>query len=210
MSLSLWISLVTACTVISLTPGAGAINTMSNALAVGWRRAGWGILGQQLALVAHVIIVAAGVGLIVQRSPLIFDIIRYAGAAYLAYLGVRMMLARPTAANTDDASTEEPVGYSRLSMINRGFWVNLLNPKAILFFLAFLPQFIVPNEPLVTQYVTLITTTIIIDTIVMWGFFAVAAHPFQQVSRTPRGERTMNLVFGALFIGVAVLLLFIR
>lgn len=226
--LSLWISLVTACLVISLTPGAGAINTMSNSLAVGWRRSGWGVLGQQLALVAHVIIVAAGVGVIVQRSPLIFEIIRYAGAAYLAYLGLRMFFApvkaeQPVpvpagAAGADPhemtAGTPAPApaapASSPAGMISRGFWVNMLNPKAILFFLAFLPQFIVPGEPIARQYLFLITTVMAIDTVVMWGFFAGAAQPFQRFSRTARGERTMNRVFGALFIAVAGLLLFIR
>lgn len=209
MSLSLWVSLVSATVIISFTPGAGAINTMSNSLTVGWRRTGWGVLGQQLALVAHVGIVAAGVGLVVQRSPLLFELIRYAGAAYLAFLGVRLMLTRP-ARDPKPAKAQTRSVERRRSLVNRGFWVNMLNPKAIVFFLAFLPQFILPNAPLAPQYLTLITTIVVIDTLVMWGFFAVAARPFQRFSQTARGERTMNLTFGALFIGVAALLLLMR
>lgn len=210
MSLSLWISLVTACLIISLTPGAGAINTMSNSLTVGWRRSGWGVLGQQLALITHVLIVAAGVGIVVQRSPVLFEIIRYAGAAYLAYLGVRMILSKP--ASDPEIDVEEPVAVreSRWSIINRGFWVNMLNPKAIVFFLAFMPQFILPSEPLFEQYLWFIVTAVVVDIIVMWGFFAVAAKPFAQFSKTPRGTRTMNIIFGTLFIFVAGLLLFMR
>lgn len=214
MSLSLWLSLVTACVIISLTPGAGAINTMSNSLTVGWRRSGWGVLGQQLALIAHVLIVAAGVGIVVQRSPILFETIRYAGAAYLAYLGIRMLIAKPEAEEPGleiEHATDTPdMPESRWSIINRGFWVNLLNPKAIVFFLAFLPQFILPTEPLFTQYTTFIVTTVVIDTIIMWGFFATAAKPFARFSKTPAGSRTMNVVFGALFLCVAGLLLFIR
>src|SRR6478736_4654383 len=77
VSLSLWLALVGACLVISCTPGAGAINTMSNSLGSGWARSIWGILGQQLALLAHIAIVAAGVGALVSRSQLAFDAIRY-------------------------------------------------------------------------------------------------------------------------------------
>ena len=204
-----------ACVIISVTPGAGAINTMSNSLTVGWRRSGWGVLGQQLALITHVLIVAAGVGLIVQRSPFLFEAIRYVGAAYLAYLGLRMLFARVPSQDPEGelgAELEAPPSVSEpwWSIVNRGFWVNMLNPKAIVFFLAFMPQFILPNEPLVTQYMVFISTAMVVDTLVMWGFFAVAARPFAQFSKTRRGTRTMNIVFGVLFIAVAALLLFMR
>ena len=94
VTVTVWLSLVVACLVISLTPGAGAINTMTNSLNEGWRRSIWGIVGQQLALVVHVAIVAAGVGLLVARVPWLFETIRYLGAAYLVYLGIRLIVAR--------------------------------------------------------------------------------------------------------------------
>ena len=208
MSLTVWLSLLTACVVISFTPGAGAINTMSNALSHGWRRSIWGVIGQQLALVVHVVIVAAGVGLIVSSSELLFNAIRYAGAAYLVYLGIRLILARPVIPADDAATPAAPEG--RWSMIRRGFWVNLLNPKAIVFFLAFIPQFVRLDEPPLPQYLTLIGTVIIVDVIVMWGFFATAARPFRRLTQSPRGQRTLNAVFGALFIAVAALLVFVH
>ena len=152
MPLTVWFPLLAACVVISLTPGAGAINTMSNSLAEGWRRSFWGILGQQIALIVHIAIVAAGVGLIVSRSPVLFETIRWAGAAYLAYLGVRMLLARPEDPASDDAPH---VRESCWSMIGRGLWVNLLNPKAIVFFLAFIPSFVSLDQPQLPQYLAI-------------------------------------------------------
>lgn len=209
MSPAVWFSLLLACVVISFTPGAGAINTMSNALNQGWMRSIWGIIGQQLALIVHVVIVAAGVGLLVSRSEILFTAIRYAGAAYLVYLGVRLILARPSTAETVDA--QRPADReSHWSMIRRGFWVNLLNPKAIVFFLAFIPQFIRLDEPQLPQYLVLVTTVIVVDILVMWGFFAAAARPFRRFTRAPRGQRTLNTVFGVLFIGVAALLAFLH
>lgn len=235
MTLTVWISLLLACVVISLTPGAGAINTMSNSMSQGWLRSIWGIIGQQLALVAHVIIVAAGVGLIVSRSPLLFGIVRYAGAAYLVYLGIRLMLIRTDApltdapitdtTRTDEASTAKtgadaqgiesvtPVTLPREEawpMVRRGFWVNLLNPKAIVFFLAFMPQFIRLDQPQLPQYIVFAATSVGVDILVMWFFFAAAARPFRRATRTPRGRRTINIVFGALFIAVAALLAFVH
>lgn len=209
MALTVWLSLLTASVVISFTPGAGAINTMSNSLAEGWRRSIWGVIGQQLALIVHVIIVAAGVGLLVARSPLLFEIIRYAGSAYLVYLGLRLIFAK-TADAVDAGPTGPRLPEDRWSMVQRGFWVNLLNPKAIVFFLAFIPQFIKVDQPPLPQYLVLIATVIIIDVVVMWGFFATAAKPFQRVTRTAQGQRVLNIVFGGLFLAVAVLLLLVH
>ena len=209
MSLALWLSLLTASAVISLTPGAGAINTMSNALAVGWRRSIWGVFGQQLALLVHILIVAAGVGVLVAGSPVLFTVIRYVGAAYLVFLGIRLMLSKPKV-DAQGASSSARSDESAWSLLRRGFWVNLLNPKAIVFFLAFIPQFIRLDEPPLPQYLTLIATVIVVDVIVMWGFFAAAARPFRRLTRTARGQRVLNTVFGALFIVVAGILVLLH
>jgi homoserine/homoserine lactone efflux protein len=209
VSLAVWFSLLTASVVISFTPGAGAINTMSNAMNQGWRRSIWGIIGQQIALIVHVAIVAAGVGLLVSRSEILFNGIRYAGAAYLVFLGIRLILTKPAVVD-DDVPVPVDSRESHWSMIRRGFWVNLLNPKAIVFFLAFIPQFIRLDEPPIPQYLTLVGTVIIVDVIVMWGFFAAAARPFRRLTRTARGQRILNTVFGALFIVVAGILVLLH
>lgn len=209
MSLAVWFSLLTASVVISFTPGAGAINTMSNAMNQGWRRSVWGIVGQQIALIVHVAVVAAGVGLLVSRSEVLFNGIRYAGAAYLVFLGIRLILTKP-AVVVDDVPVPVDSRESHWSMIRRGFWVNLLNPKAIVFFLAFIPQFVRLDEPPLPQYLTLIVTVIVVDVIVMWGFFAAAARPFRRLTRTARGQRVLNTVFGALFIVVAAILVLLH
>ena len=188
---------------ISLTPGAGAINTMSNALVSGFRRSFWGILGQQLALVIHVIIVAAGVGILVSSSPVLFMIIRYAGAAYLVYLGIRQLMAKAAA---NDGGTSPAAVEPGLSMFRRGLWVNLLNPKAIVFFLAFMPQFIRPADPLLPQYLVLTATVVVIDVIVMWFVFAAGAKQLKHLTTSERGQLALNRIFGILFIVVGVLL----
>ena len=188
---------------ISLTPGAGAINTMSNALVSGFRRSLWGVLGQQLALVIHVIVVAAGVGILVSSSPFLFAMIRYVGAAYLVYLGVRKLLAK---AEKNDRGNSLATVESRLSMFRRGLWVNLLNPKAIVFFLAFMPQFIRPQDPLLPQYLILTATVVVIDIIVMWFIFAAGAKQLKHLTTSERGQRVLNRTFGVLFIAVGILL----
>lgn len=204
MTLSLWLALVGAQALISFTPGAGAVNTMSNSLTVGFRRSMWGILGQQLALLVHIAVVAAGVGLLVAGSPLAFNVIRYAGAAYLVYLGIRKFLERPVPAEQAAMLHAEGAG----SMFRRGLWVNLLNPKAIVFFLAFVPQFIRPDQELLGQYGVLAGTVVVIDVLVMWLFFAATARSFSRFTSGPSGQRLLNRIFGSLFIAVGALLAF--
>ncbi|MFD5599285.1 LysE family transporter [Leucobacter sp. NPDC058333] len=208
MAPAIWLSLLAASIVICITPGAGAINTMSNSLAVGWRRSIWGVFGQELALLVHIAIVAAGVGVLVANSPVLFNVIRYSGSAYLLYLGLRLIFTKPQppAADAEGAA----MSATRIAMLRRGFWVNLLNPKAIVFFLAFIPQFISADAPLMPQYLILIATTVGVDVIVMWGFFAVVARPFRRYTATARGQRVLNAIFGSLFVGVAALLLFLH
>lgn len=203
MEFSLWLGLTGAVTLISFTPGAGAINTMSNALMAGFRRSIWGVLGQQLAMIIHIIIVAAGVGLLVSSSPLAFHLIRYVGAAYLVYLGVSKLLAK---VETHDGDGAPPAVEARFSMFRRGVWVNLLNPKSIVFFLAFMPQFIRPAQPLLPQYLILTATVVGIDIIIMWFIYAAGAKQLKHLTTSDRGQRTLNRIFGVLFIGVGILL----
>lgn len=207
MQFSLWLALAGAGALISFTPGAGAINTMSNSLNAGFRRSMWGILGQQAALVIHVVIVALGVGVLVARSPTAFNVIRYAGAAYLVYLGVRQFLSQPNLAEEQTAALRNEPAWS---IFRRGLWVNLLNPKAIVFFLAFMPQFIRTEQPLLPQYLILTATIVGIDILVMWFFFAAAARSFQRFTQTTRGQLVLSKVFGVLFVGVGILLALIH
>ncbi|NLG46325.1 LysE family transporter [Gordonia sp. (in: high G+C Gram-positive bacteria)] len=205
MTASTWFALLGACLLISLTPGAGAINTMNNALNVGFRRSIWGILGQQLALLIQLVIVALGLGLVIAKSPTAFAVIRYVGAAYLIYLGIQQIRART---ETDDDSPRSTVDESAWSMFTRGVWVNLLNPKAIVFLVAFIPGFVRTEHDIATQYAQIGVTIVVVDVLIMWLFFALVGRAFRRLTSTARGRRRLNLLFGVLFIGVGLMLVF--
>lgn len=215
MQLSLWWTLVGACLLISFTPGAGAISTMANSLAGGWARSLWGVLGQQVALIIHILIVALGVGVLVAANHWLFNAIRWLGAAYLVFLGVRLWLDRPMGTIQLEAEvaqdTATPDFLKPWPMFRRGVLVNLTNPKAIIFFLAFMPQFIRPEAgDLIQQYLVFTATVVVIDIIVMWFFFALAAKGLRRFMRDARGQRLVGRIFGTLFILVAALLVFIE
>jgi homoserine/homoserine lactone efflux protein len=202
VSWSVWFTLLAAALLISLTPGAGAVNTMSNSIGSGWARSIWGILGQQLALLVHIAVVAAGVGVLVAGSPLLFSVVRYVGAAYLVFLGVRLLRTKPRPVDPEGPL----VVVTPWSMVRQGLLVNLTNPKAVVFFLAFTPQFIRADRPLVTQYAVLAATVVAVDVLVMWFVFAVAARGLRRMTRSEAGQLRLNRIFGGLFVGVGALL----
>jgi homoserine/homoserine lactone efflux protein len=98
------------------------------------------------------------------------------------------------------------VPVSAAAMFRQGVLVNLTNPKAVVFFLAFTPQFIRPARPLLSQYAVLAATVVAVDVLVMWGVFAVAARGLRRLTRTQQGQRRLNRLFGGLFVGVGLLL----
>ncbi|MCY1183138.1 Homoserine/homoserine lactone efflux protein [compost metagenome] len=101
-----------------------------------------------------------------------------------------------------------PIGKP-LSLVFRGFLVNVSNPKALVFMLAVLPQFINPHAPLLAQYLTIGVTMVAVDLLVMAGYTGLAARVLRLL-RTPEQQQRMNRIFAGLFLGAATLLATIR
>lgn len=199
MSFETWLAFFAACWVISLSPGAGAIASMSSGLRYGFWRGYWNALGLQIALVAQIAIVAAGLGAVLAASEMAFTLIKWFGVAYLVYLGVKQWRALP--ADLSDDSTIRPIGKP-LALITRGFLVNISNPKALVFMLAILPQFIDLNAPLFEQYLIIAATMVTVDMIVMAGYTGLASRVLRAL-KTPKQQRRMNRTFAGLFVGAA-------
>lgn len=202
MLLETWLAFFAACWVISLSPGAGAIASMSCGLQYGFWRGYWNVLGLQLALVLQIAIVAAGVGAVLATSALAFSLIKWFGVLYLVYLAIKQWRARPSDM-ADDAAVR-PIGRP-LSLVMRGFLVNISNPKALVFMLAILPQFIDPHQPLLAQYLIICATMVAVDLTVMAGYTGLASRALRLL-RTPKQQRRMNRTFAGLFVGAAAFL----
>ena len=202
MSFANWLSYFLACWIISVSPGAGAIASMSSGLTLGFRRGYWTVLGLQLGLILQIAIVAAGVGALLATSSLAFALIKWFGVAYLLYLAYRQW--RAPVMNVDSAQTA-PVSNRVSALVLRGFLINASNPKATVFMLAVLPQFIQPQMPLLPQYAVITVTMVIVDMIVMAGYTGLAAKVLRLL-RSPRQQRAMNRTFAGLF-GAAALFL---
>ncbi|CAE6950521.1 L-homoserine/L-homoserine lactone/L-threonine exporter [Pseudomonas marincola] len=202
MALETWMAFFVACWIISLSPGAGAIASMSSGLQYGFLRGYWTALGLQVGLILQITIVAAGVGAILATSAVAFSLIKWFGVVYLVYLAYRQWRALPSDLSAE--SSERPTGRP-LSLVLRGFLVNFSNPKAIVFMLAVLPQFLNPHEPLLSQYLIMGVTMISVDLIVMAGYTGLASKVLRML-RSPRQQRVMNRTFAVLFVGAASLL----
>ncbi|MBF8708832.1 LysE family transporter [Pseudomonas putida] len=206
MSMEVWLGFFAACWVISLSPGAGAIASMSSGLQYGFWRGYWNALGLQLGLIVQIAIIAAGVGAILATSATAFQIIKWFGVAYLVYLAYKQWRALPM--DMSDESAVRPIGKP-LSLVFRGFLVNVSNPKALVFMLAVLPQFINPHEPLLPQYVAITVTMVTVDMLVMAGYTGLAARVLRLL-RTPKQQKRLNRTFAGLFIGAATFLATLR
>ncbi|SDI04440.1 LysE family transporter [Pseudomonas abietaniphila] len=202
MSLETWLAFFAACWVISLSPGAGAIASMSSGLQYGFWRGYWNALGLQLALIVQIAIIAAGLGAVLATSALAFTLIKWFGVAYLVYLGVKQWRALPS--DLSDDSSIRPIGKP-LALVARGFLVNISNPKALVFMLAILPQFIDTHLPLVPQYLTIAVTMVSVDLIVMAGYTGLASKVLRLL-KTPKQQRRMNRTFAGLFVSAAAFL----
>ncbi|QOE07560.1 LysE family transporter [Pseudomonas asiatica] len=206
MSMEVWLGFFAACWVISLSPGAGAIASMSSGLQYGFWRGYWNALGLQLGLILQIAIIAAGVGAVLAASATAFQIIKWFGVAYLVYLAYKQWRALPL--DMSDESAVRPIGKP-LSLVFRGFLVNVSNPKALVFMLAVLPQFINPHEPLLPQYVAITVTMVVVDMLVMAGYTGLAARVLRLL-RTPKQQKRLNRTFAGLFIGAATFLATLR
>ena len=171
MAWQVWLAFFGAAIAIAVSPGAGAIQSMATGLTHGVRRGYWSILGLEIGLMLQLSLVAAGLGAVVTNSILAFNIIKWIGVAYLFYLAVRQW-------RTATVDLREQVGRAmdggRLSLVVRGFLVNATNPKGLVFFLAVLPQFVVPTSPLLPQYLAIGVTMVAVDLVVMGLYTALS------------------------------------
>ncbi|MDU4394607.1 MAG: LysE family transporter [Acinetobacter ursingii] len=201
MSFQIWLGFMLACWAISISPGAGAIASMSSGLNYGFRHGYSNAIGLQLALALQILIVAAGVGVLFATTSWAFLVVKWFGVIYLLYLAYKQW----TAPTQDIEIKQETIYQSRRSLMLNGLVVNMSNPKAIVFLLAVLPQFLDSNRPQWPQYTIMAFTMITIDLIVMAGYTGLAAKVLRLL-RSPKQQKYLNRSFAIMFAVAALLL----
>ena len=225
MSFTTWLTFFGAAWIIALSPGSGAVLSMSHGLSYGLKKSSTTVLGLQAGLLLVLAIAGAGVGSLLLASEPAFRVVKIVGALYLIYLGISQWRAKVAlgggAATAPDAAEQQdgtegaspnhggatvPTWRKRFLI---GFFTNATNPKGIIFMVAVLPQFISPHAPLLPQLMILGATMCCVDLIVMHGY-AFAASSMQRFFRNARAVRIQNRVFGSVLMMVGAALFFVK
>jgi threonine/homoserine/homoserine lactone efflux protein len=192
---------------LNITPGPDLLLIIGRATAQGVRAGVAAALGIAAGCLVHTAAVALGVAALLATSSVAFEVIKWAGAAYLAYLGLRLLLSRAAA---DAPMTATPPATAR-AIFWQGFVTNVLNPKVALFFLALLPQFVAPEataKPLALAVLGVLfaLNSLLVIVPVAW----LAGRAGHRLRSAGRAQRWLDRALGALFIGLALRLALTR
>jgi len=201
VELSVWLTYFIATLILCISPGPGVFSSISAGLHHGFRLGIWNGIGMQAASLIVVIVVAFGLGAVLLASETLFTAVKWCGVIYLLYLGIVTWRA-PAKAFEEDRDDHET---TRRGVFMRGFWVNITNPKGIIFFAAVLPQFIDVTRPQAPQYAIFAATTFAVDLVVMVIYTALAARVLR-LMRDPAKLRWVNRTLGGAFIAAGIAL----
>jgi len=197
VSLTTWWLFAATEIVLSLTPGPAVLFVLSSALRAHAKKSLGSIFGILSANTVYFGLSASGLGAVLISSFRLFFAVKWFGAAYLVYLGIRTILGR-----AEVLPSEEPVGTSASAarLFRDGFVLQMSNPKAIVFFSAILPQFIDTRRPITPQIMILGLTSVACEFAVL-SSYSVAAARASTLARQPRYAKWTNRVAGSLLIG---------
>ncbi len=199
MSLEAWITYLAATSILLAIPGPTILLVISYSLVRGRAATIPLIVGVTLGDLTAMTVSFLGLGLLLQTAAVLFQILKWVGAAYLAYLGFRMWREPVEATEEADAQTLRKSGKE---MLWRSWITTALNPKGIVFFLAFVPQFLVPDQPFVPQVVELGATFLVLAALNVFAY-AVLASRLSGFIRRPQTRVWLNRAGGSLLLGAS-------
>jgi threonine/homoserine/homoserine lactone efflux protein len=209
MNQHVWWMYVATVFVISAIPGPNMLLIMTHSARFTLRSSIATMAGCLTALLIMQSISAAGLGVFLTAWPALFNVLRVAGAVYLVYLGIKSWRA-PVAVPADgSAPAPVKIGRSPLALFRHGFLVASSNPKALLFAIAFLPQFISASTPKLPQFAILIATFVVIE--VSWYFiYAAFGSRIGEQLRSQNVAKIFNRLTGGIFVGFGAMLALVR
>ncbi len=180
MTIETFLAYVLACAILSIVPGPNVTVIVANSLRGGIRAGMASVAGTQLGVFIALIVLAAGLQVVIQSAGMVFDIIRMLGAAYLVWLGVKMLLSSGRLDIEQASAPAQPIS----SYFWQGCLVFLSNPKALVFFGAFIPQFVDPSRDAFPQVVVLGLTFMAVTTTLDSGYAVAAGKAREMLSRS--------------------------
>lgn len=195
---------------LALTPGPDNIFVLLQSAQRGWRAGMCVVLGLCLGLVGHTAAVALGLAAVFAASSLAFTVLKFCGAAYLAWLAWGALRAPAGAGDAPAQGAAAPgdgpaARGGALRMVGRGVVMNLTNPKVLVFFLAFLPQFADPARGAMARQVMVLGLVFMLATFLVFGAVACFSGAFGALLlRSARARLLLNRVAGLVFLGLAL------
>jgi threonine/homoserine/homoserine lactone efflux protein len=212
MSLDLWLVYLAAAVGLSLTPGPNGLLALTHGANFGLRSTVWTVLGGALGFLTIIALSLAGLGALLAASETAFVVAQWIGGAYLVWLGVRLWRSpAPAIAVPGEASPGETAGTvagtvagpGAPRLFGQGLVVSVSNPKAIIFFAAFLPQFMVPGTPFMLQLLLLGGTFVVVEIVYELMLAGLAGRIAPWLGRH---GRLFNRAAGGTFVGIGALL----
>lgn len=184
--------------IVVLVPGTGVIFTVSTGLTQGRKASIYAALGCTAGIVPHLLATVLGLAAVMHTSALAFQVLKYAGVAYLLYV------AYATWRDTSAFAVEEgSAGSTAVGLVVKAFLLNILNPKLTIFFLAFLPQFVQPDASEPLRQLLLLSAVFMTMTFVVFVVYGVLAHAFRAtVIDSPRVQAWLRRGFATAFAGL--------
>ncbi|MBA4111987.1 MAG: threonine transporter RhtB [Verminephrobacter sp.] len=191
--------------ILALTPGPDNIFVLLQSAQRGWRAGLAVVVGLCAGILVHTAAVALGLAALFAASAVAFTVLKFCGAAYLAYLAWGALRAPAAVASQDNGPTPAASPVSLWRMAGRGVVMNLTNPKVLVFFLAFLPQFADPALGGVAPQLMVLGMVFMLATLLVFGAIACFSGVFGTLlQRSARAQTVLNRVAGLVFLGLAV------
>jgi homoserine/homoserine lactone efflux protein len=204
MSLDLWLVYLAAAIGLSLTPGPNGLLSLTHGACFGLRPAVWTVLGGAAGFLLLIAASLAGLGALLAASEAAFTAAKWAGGAYLVWLGIRLWRSpAPVVAAPAGALAGGPGAARPLRLFGQGFLVAVSNPKALIFFAAFLPQFMVPGTSFAMQLLLLGGTFVVVEVVYELVLAGLAGRIAPWLGRH---GRLFNRAAGGTFIGIGAAL----
>ena len=199
MALHVWLVYTLAALGLSLSPGPNSLLALTHGALHGRQKALYTLIGGSLGFLLIIALSMFGIGALLKASVVWLTVLKWIGGTYLVWLGIQVW--RSPAIHVPNTVLNARVGGS--SLFRQGFLAAATNPKGILFFAAFLPQFLDPNRSVVTQFLIMSATFVVIEFITEYLLASLAQRVTKWLARV---GRTFNRVCGAVFIGLGALL----
>lgn len=210
MNFDTWLTYTLACAILSIIPGPSVLLIIGQALTKGLRTAVYCLAGEALGSSCLILVSLLGMGAILNTSAILFTTVKWLGVAYLAYLGItqirQAIRAKTIMTETVHQShvQQTPANTANhYEVFSAGFFTALLNPKAIIFYMAFISQFIDPTVSLLIQYPILIFSSVLVATLVLASYALLAAKVRSKISH-PNNQRRIQCISGSFYLGGSV------